>query len=89
MGPQRGGGGWAGGSAFMQLKHEDLPESHRERPRGVFQLLLEGLYVVAVDMGIPQDMHKVPRLQAAGVCYEVCEEGVAGNVEGDPQAQIA
>ena len=45
--------------------------------------------MVAVDMCIPQDMDQIARSQAAGMCYEVGQQGIAGNVERDAESQIA
>lgn len=45
--------------------------------------------MIAVDMCVPQDMDQIARSEAAGVGYEVGQQGVAGNVEGHAQTQVA
>lgn len=63
--------------------------AHRKRSWTVFHLLLEGFHMIAVDMCVPQDMDQIARSEAAGVGYEVGQQGVAGNVEGHAQTQVA
>ena len=57
--------------------------------RGVLKLLLKGLHVIAVDMSIPKDVHKVARPQPTDLRNHAGKQRVGGDVEGDAKPHVA
>mmetsp|Transcript_23521 Transcript_23521/g.56245 ORF Transcript_23521/g.56245 Transcript_23521/m.56245 type:complete len:389 (-) Transcript_23521:616-1782(-) len=61
----------------------------REGQGLVLHLLPEGLDVVAVDVGVPERVHKVAAAEAADVGDHAREQGVACDVEGHAEPEVA
>merc|ERR550519_360284 len=52
------------------------------------ELSFERLHVVEINMGVPESVDKVSGSEITDVSDHHGEEGVAGDVEGNPQAQV-
>ena len=62
---------------------------HLRRRQGVTgQLLVRLVQVVQVQVGIAQGVHEFARLQAGDLGHHQGEQGVGGDVEGNPQENV-
>mmetsp|Transcript_9146 Transcript_9146/g.19000 ORF Transcript_9146/g.19000 Transcript_9146/m.19000 type:complete len:214 (+) Transcript_9146:89-730(+) len=73
-----------GFGSFRIVSNEKLWEGSRRS----FQLFLERLDVVQVDVGVTQRVNKITRLASRDVSHQVGKQGVAGNIERNSEAHV-
>ena len=59
-----------------------------ERVRLAFQLHLQRVNVIEVNVGVANRVDEIPRLQVAAVGDETCQQGVRRDVEGDAETHV-
>ena len=50
--------------------------AHREMPGLIPELLLQGIYMVAVHMGVPEHVDEVTGTEVTDMCYHSCQQRI-------------
>ena len=64
------------------------PMQFRERPWFAFELKLKGLDVIPINMGIPELDDELTCSRTRDLGNHMCEKGIGGDVEWNPQSEI-
>ncbi len=72
---------------FQPIWRINEPQA-RQRRGGAAQLLSGLIDMIFIEMGIPQNMDKLPRLEAGHMGYHVGQQRIRGDIERHAQKNI-